>query len=176
MNPLGHKTGITWYNRGALLEDRATQGCDSSATQCAGWRQPYSYRLMPGRDAVAGISLFGVKLLSGVAFWPQCDKPIAPSSTSRILSRIPLSHCRRHCGGTVGRLLLRLLRHCRRHCRPTVGGDCQWVQYSSDARCYGLWRPSGAGRDYCRILLAPVARLCYTLLSTLTQKKWGVYP
>ena len=51
------------------------QGCNPSAARCAGWRQPYLDRMMPGRDAVAGIILCGVKLLSGLPSGRNAPNP-----------------------------------------------------------------------------------------------------
>lgn len=59
------------------------QGCNLSAVRCAGWQQPYSYRLMPERVAVAGISLFGVKMLLGLPFRPECAKPMQRHHSQR---------------------------------------------------------------------------------------------
>jgi len=127
-------------------EDRAMLGSNLSAERCADWRQAYLDRMMPERVAVAGIILFGVKLLSGVAFWPQCDKPIASSSTSDTVMAT-VAHCRRHCGGTVNGLLLPLYRDCRRDCTPhcrrglSVGTVPVWRMPLGTVAAGGVGRP-----------------------------------
>ena len=137
--------------------------------------------MMPLRDAVGGIIVYGVKLLSGL---PSGRKRQTHAfngiMASRSIQRHLPTYCRRHCGGTVGRLSLPLyrhcLRHCLRHCRPTVGTYCQCVQYSCGSVGWGLSAARWGGAVLCRTLLARSEQSCYTLLSTLRQKKRGRFP
>lgn len=157
-------------------EDRAMLGSNPSAVRCGGWQQPYLDTTMPGRDAVAGIVVCGVK-----CFWG------CPSARNAIN---PLLHLRRqgYCQGyrypTVAGTVAGLSIDCCSHCYGTVGGTVAPLLagtvsgYSTRVEnavgdCGGRW---GGAADTWRFLLARSEQSCYTLLSTLTQKKWGVYP
>lgn len=133
---------MMWYNRVAPSEDRAMLGSNLSAARCAGWRQPYLDTMMPERDAVAGIIVCGVKLLSGVAFWPQCAKPMQRHCFRRqgYCHGALSTHCWRHWFGLSIHCCFHCIRHCRRHCRR----HCQCQQYSSGKR--GLALSAAVGR------------------------------
>ncbi len=127
---------MLWYTGCAVAEDRAMLGSNPSADNRAGWRQPYLDTMMPGRDAVAGIIVCGVKLLSGVAFWPQCAKPMQRYCFRR------QGYCSGDCQPTVGGTGLDCCsdcrRHCIAHCRRHCWRHCQCQQYSSAMRGFGL--------------------------------------
>lgn len=152
-------------------------GSNPSAERCAGWRQPYSYRLMPGRVAVAGISLYGVKCDPGL---PSGRNAINPCTQRHHGGKVHTTASLPTVGGTVAGLSV----DCCSHCYGTVGGTVaplsKWTVSGYSTRveawvgdCGGRW---GGAAGTWRFLLARSEQSCYTSLSTLTQKKWGVYP
>ena len=91
------------------------QGCNLSAARCAGWRQPSRYN-----DAAAGCRgrhhCLWRQVAVGVAFWPQCAKPM-PSTVS--WRQGPYNGIfQPTVGGTVAALSV----DCRSHCIGTVYG------------------------------------------------------